>query len=86
MKAYATDKTAEEAAIKSRPPVTRARTRTTRRSIKIESAIDILTQLLGSKEEVFAVLTEILVSDCELPEEQRRELFEELKKMEKLDG
>jgi hypothetical protein len=75
MKAYAraTDKTR-----------TRTGTRTARRSIiKIESAIDILTQLLGSKEEVFAVLTEILVSDCELSEEARRELFEELKKMER---
>ena len=45
----------------------------TRRSMKIESAIEILTELLGSQEEVIATLSEMLVADCEFTEKQRRE-------------
>ena len=58
----------------------------TRRSMKIESAIEILTELLGSREEVLATLSEMLVADCEFTEKQRREIFEEIKRLHKGHG
>ena len=53
----------------------------THRSMKIESAIEILKELLGSREEVVATLSEMLVGDCEFTEKQRREIFEEIKRL-----
>jgi hypothetical protein len=70
MKAFTTDKTSTM----------------TRRSMKIESAIEILTELLGSREEVHATLSEMLVADCEFTEKQRREIFEEIKRLHKGQG
>ena len=58
----------------------------TRRSMKIESAIEVLTELLGSREEVLATLSEMLVADCEFTEKQRREIFEEIKRLHKGQG
>jgi hypothetical protein len=53
----------------------------TRRSMKIESAIEILTELLGSREEVLATLSEMLVADCNFTEKQRREIFEIIRRL-----
>ena len=41
----------------------------------------IATELFGSREEVFATLSEMLVADCEFTEKQRREIFEEIKRL-----
>ena len=49
--------------------------------MKIESAIEILTELLGSREEVLATLSEMLVADCNFTEKQRSEIFEEIRRL-----
>jgi hypothetical protein len=54
----------------------------TRRSMKIESAIEILSEILGSREEVLATLSEMIVSDCDFTPEQRKEIFEEIQKLD----
>jgi hypothetical protein len=39
--------------------------------MKIESAIEILSEILGSREEVVAVISEMLISDCDFTEKQK---------------
>jgi hypothetical protein len=53
----------------------------TRHSIKIESAIDILSEILGSREEVIAVISTMLVEDCEFTQKQRDEILEGIKRL-----
>lgn len=65
MKAYATDKTSTRS----------------RRSVNVEQAIDILAEVLGSREEVLATLSEILVADCDFTDKQRREIYEMIKRL-----
>ncbi|HEX5977739.1 MAG TPA: hypothetical protein VFY68_10700 [Nitrososphaeraceae archaeon] len=36
---------------------------------------------LGSRDEVIAVILEMLVSDCDFTPEQRKEIFKEIKKL-----
>jgi replicative DNA helicase len=55
----------------------------TRRSMKIESAIEVLSEILGSREEVIATILEMIVSDCDFPPEQRKEIFREIQKLNK---
>jgi lipid A disaccharide synthetase len=54
----------------------------TRRSMKIESAIEVLSEILGSREEVIATLLEMIVSDCDFTPEQRKEIFKEIQKLD----
>ncbi|HEV2877075.1 MAG TPA: hypothetical protein VGW09_07355 [Nitrososphaeraceae archaeon] len=49
----------------------------TRGSMKIESAIEILSEILGSREEVATMLSE----DCPFSEKQRWEILEEIKRL-----
>ena len=65
MKAFATDKTSSRS----------------RGSVNIAQAIDILSEILGSREEVLATLSEIIVADCDFTEKQRREIFEMSKRL-----
>jgi hypothetical protein len=53
----------------------------TRRSMKIESAIEILSEILGSREEVIEVISTMLLEDCPFSEKQRREILEEIKRL-----
>lgn len=55
----------------------------TRRSVNIEQAIDILSEVLGSREEVLATLSEIIVADCDFTDKQRREIFEMIRKLQR---
>jgi hypothetical protein len=45
-----------------------------RRSVNIEQCIDILTEVLSSRDEVLTTLSEIIVADCSFTEKQRREI------------
>jgi hypothetical protein len=51
------------------------------RSMKIESAIEVLAQILGSRDEVIAVISEMLISDCDFTEKQRMEILGEIKRL-----
>lgn len=55
-----------------------------RRSVNIEQAIDILSEVLGSREEVLATLSEIIVTDCDFTEKQRIEIFEMIKRLHRV--
>jgi hypothetical protein len=50
-------------------------------SMKIECAIQVLSEILGSREEVIAVISEMLVSDCDFTEKQRMEILGEIKRL-----
>lgn len=54
----------------------------THRSMKIESAIEVLSEILGSREGVLAVISEMLVSDCNFTPEQQKEIFKEIQKLD----
>jgi hypothetical protein len=45
-----------------------------------------LQYLLGSRDEVLATLSEMLVADCEFTEKQRREIIEEIKRLHEGSG
>jgi replicative DNA helicase len=53
----------------------------TRRSMKIESAIEVLSQILGSRDEVIAAIAEMLVADRDFTEKQREQIMEAIKKL-----
>ena len=55
-----------------------------RRSVNIEQAIEILSEVLGSREEVLATLSEIIVTDCDFTEKQRIEIFEMIKRLHRV--
>lgn len=50
-------------------------------ALNVEQAIDILAEVLGSREEVLATLSEILVADCDFTDKQRREIYEMIKRL-----
>lgn len=52
--------------------------------MNIEQAIDILSEVLGSREEVLATLSEIIVTDCDFTEKQRIEIFEMIKRLHRV--
>jgi hypothetical protein len=49
--------------------------------MKIESAIEILSEILGSREEVIAVISTMLLEDCPFSEKQRLEILEAIKRL-----
>ena len=53
----------------------------TQRSIRIESAIELLSQVLGSKDEVILAIAQLLVENTKLTEEQRHQVFEEMQRL-----
>jgi hypothetical protein len=53
----------------------------TQRSIRIESAIEELSQVLGSKDEVILAIAQLLVENTKLTEEQRHQVFEEMQRL-----
>jgi hypothetical protein len=54
--------------------------------IHVRGGPSLLSHFLGSREEVLATLSEMLVADCEFTEKQRREIFEEIKRLHKGHG
>ena len=48
--------------------------------MKIESAIEVLSEILGSREEVVAVISEMLVSGCDFTQKQRDRISEEMER------
>jgi hypothetical protein len=53
----------------------------TTRSVRIEAAIEILIQVLGSRNDIIRAIAELIVLDSELTEKQRHQVFEEIQKM-----
>jgi hypothetical protein len=59
---------------------------TTKGSKKVEQLIQVLSDIFGSREEVLITLLEILESDGDITQEQREEIFREIKRLHEDTG
>jgi hypothetical protein len=58
----------------------------TKGSTKVEQLIQVLSDIFGSREEVLITLLEVLESDSDITQEQKEEIFQEIKRLHEETG